>query len=96
MKSVWNFTFGKIWDQKRENMSNTDTDTPNTPTDLRQDSTRPSSPGVDQNEPVPEKMDVEENTEEMDAQAKALMHLLSTSEVYAHLSWIRSEGIFSC
>ncbi|KAB8067999.1 SNF2 family N-terminal domain-containing protein [Aspergillus leporis] len=63
-------------------MSNTDTDTPNTPTDLRQDSTRPSSPGVDQNEPVPEKMDVEENTEEMDAQAKALMHLLSTSEVF--------------
>lgn len=49
---------------------------------MRQDSTQPSSPVTNAGEMVPENMDVEEeNTEEMDAQAKALMHLLSTSEV---------------
>lgn len=58
-------------------MSNSDT--PVETGGMRQDSTQPSSPA---GESVPEKMEVEEeNTEEMDAQAKALMHLLSTSEV---------------
>ncbi|KAF5863812.1 hypothetical protein ETB97_009275 [Aspergillus alliaceus] len=52
----------------------------------RQDSTQPSPATniADQHESVSENMDVEEeeNTEEMDVQAKALMHLLSTSEVF--------------
>ncbi|KAE8147842.1 SNF2 family N-terminal domain-containing protein [Aspergillus avenaceus] len=43
---------------------------------VRQESTQPSSPADH------EKMETEEDAEEMDAQAKALMHLLSTSEVF--------------
>ncbi|PIG88773.1 SNF2 family helicase/ATPase PasG [Aspergillus arachidicola] len=79
MKSVWNLTVGRFWDQKQGNADMSNSDTPVESGGMRQDSTQPSSPV---GESVPEKMDVEENTEEMDAQAKALMHLLSTSEVF--------------
>ncbi|GMG05316.1 unnamed protein product [Aspergillus oryzae] len=80
MKSVWNLTVGRFWDQKQGNADMSNSDTPVETGGMRQDSTQPSSPA---GESVPEKMEVEEeNTEEMDAQAKALMHLLSTSEVF--------------
>ncbi|KNG80985.1 SNF2 family helicase/ATPase PasG [Aspergillus nomiae NRRL 13137] len=84
MKSVWNLTIGRFWDPKQGNTDMSNSDTPVETEGMRQDSTQLSSPVTnDAGESAPEKMDVEEeNTEEMDAQAKALMHLLSTSEVF--------------
>ncbi|KAA8651812.1 hypothetical protein EYZ11_011992 [Aspergillus tanneri] len=54
---------------------------------VRQDSTQPSSPMTDagDQEPKPtteDKMDIVEDIEGMDTKAKALMHLLNTSEVF--------------
>lgn len=74
-------------------MSNPDTPVTDTSSHgdntMRQNSTQPSSPAADTDQDVKMKAgdgqdgqaEVEGNEEEMDVKAKALMHLLNTSEV---------------